>query len=1042
MSGGFAAAARKSEPRAEPSSDATQAADVGREPESIRGRRGPAVRAAASTPPADVDEPTTPFYLSGGDTPQRLAIQRQEDTSLPQVPRYQLTPPSLLEPQDPYARYRGIFVDRLRVDPALELRIAALGRTLLSPASVLSGAAAVAPVIPVPPAPRNPAAGTPQDQGGATPVPPPQPAPSSPASPSAPGPSQQAPPSADVSTLRPGGAGDVLGAVLKVPQVSTMLEDVQNQFTSGLSRYWGSASTGERIGFVSSSVVVGAGVLGPLLGFEKTRDVVLPLLNNVVLPIPKLPGYGLEFRFGEREVMVGAHVDVGRLLPALWGFGDASLRPIGGPPGQGPASVPPISRKAEGGAGASGDAGGVAAGVHLHAGRGAGLDPTVRHSIEPALGADLSSVRVHTGAEADGLARSVSALAFTSGGDIFFRSGRYAPGSTAGARLLAHELAHVAQQARDSLPRAAGGVEISQPADAAEREADVFAERAVASASESSRGAGGASRAVTPPTSGERSPQTSVSAPRATPIVFPHAARLGASLGSPILGQAVLDPEACTERGVPAFTDGPVSHFATAAPPLRVAAHEHVHQLQHARVTHDGGVGPEHHADAVARRVANGHSAGDLLTRAGAPVPPALRHYTELSAAEQTARGEWLVGNPARVGDAGRTVTTTRKRDCFADPALISSANAILSAKKSGIQLSPGGGGPAGNAPDGSGWKSLVRVKVDILSDPGDEYWADCGRASREVQGPTGTDTKPKGIFRDSAGNRQETNGAYDPQTFRDEIYVKAGLGPTPAAARAAYLALSPADKDAFDKKHGINKYAAPGIGESFVARRDDALTSQNFNWHWGAVVMAAGPDTVTFENFAKPGTNYSTKDREWYFETYGPPTKPGQTFHEQNQSSVGLPGMNTTTMAARTSPDPTDISALPTAEILKRWGASRDVGERTVLESEMGKRWLAVRIQVTKAQEGTDKVYVEVSSNGNDYETGWRRVSAGSDTTFMISLKNLTPLTGRIRVKVYEYDAFFDDLISHLVMDYPYSPTVDSRPWDDAAYVTTVRLL
>ena len=68
--------------------------------------------------------------------------------------------------------------------------------------------------------------------------------------------------------------------------------------------------------------------------------------------------------------------------------------------------------------------------------------------MEPALGADLSGVRVHTGGEADALARSVRALAFTNGRDIFFRAGRYAPGSAAGARLLAHELAHVAQHQR------------------------------------------------------------------------------------------------------------------------------------------------------------------------------------------------------------------------------------------------------------------------------------------------------------------------------------------------------------------------------------------------------------------------------------------------------------------------------------------------------------------------------------------------------------------------------------------------------------------
>jgi hypothetical protein len=523
---------------------------------------------------------------------------------------------------------------------------------------------------------------------------------------------------------------------------------------------------------------------------------------------------------------------------------------------------------------------------------------------------------------------------------------------------------------------------------------------------------------------------------------FPHADRIRSSVGASVPGSALCSRAACEARGVPAFTNGGVTFFASAAPPLRVAAHEGAHQLQHAGVTRDGGLGAERHADAVARRVSTGASARDLLGHAGAPVAPAIRNYTELTVAEQNAKTEWQVGSLARVGDAGRTVTTKNRRDCWADPALITSANKLLEAKKSGIELSAGGGGPGGQAPDGSGWKSTVEVKVNILSSPGDEYWADCGRASREVQGPTATDTPPKGVFVDNSGKRTETSSDTDPVTYRDEIYMRGGLGSTPAAARAAYLALSSADKDAFDKKHGINKYAAPGVGESFVARRDDALTSKKFNWHWGAVIMVAGPDSVTFENFAKPGTTYETKDRLWYFETYGPPSKPGQTFHEQNVSSVGEPGMNTTTMAARTSPDPADIATLSTPELVKRYRASTDEGEKTVLESEMRSRWLKVRIQATKAQEDTDQVYVVVSSGGRSHETGWREVSTGAETTFWISLSKLAPITGHINVKVYEYDALFDDLISNLGLDDPYSPAVDARPWDDAEYITTAEFL
>lgn len=54
--------------------------------------------------------------------------------------------------------------------------------------------------------------------------------------------------------------------------------------------------------------------------------------------------------------------------------------------------------------------------------------------------------RIHTDSRAAQLAGSLHANAVTLGRDIFFAPGRYAPGTPAGDRLLAHELTHVAQQ--------------------------------------------------------------------------------------------------------------------------------------------------------------------------------------------------------------------------------------------------------------------------------------------------------------------------------------------------------------------------------------------------------------------------------------------------------------------------------------------------------------------------------------------------------------------------------------------------------------------
>jgi hypothetical protein len=62
------------------------------------------------------------------------------------------------------------------------------------------------------------------------------------------------------------------------------------------------------------------------------------------------------------------------------------------------------------------------------------------------FGYDFGHVRVHTGSLAEKSARAVNALAYTVGRNVVFGQGQYAPSTTAGQQLLAHELTHVMQQ--------------------------------------------------------------------------------------------------------------------------------------------------------------------------------------------------------------------------------------------------------------------------------------------------------------------------------------------------------------------------------------------------------------------------------------------------------------------------------------------------------------------------------------------------------------------------------------------------------------------
>lgn len=114
----------------------------------------------------------------------------------------------------------------------------------------------------------------------------------------------------------------------------------------------------------------------------------------------------------------------------------------------------------------------VAEAIGQARGSGHSVPADVRAKVEPKVGDDFSDVRLHTDAQADSLARSVSARAFTTGSDVFFAAGEYQPSSSSGQELLAHELTHVTQQR--GAPTT-GPMTVSQPGDAVEVEAESVA---------------------------------------------------------------------------------------------------------------------------------------------------------------------------------------------------------------------------------------------------------------------------------------------------------------------------------------------------------------------------------------------------------------------------------------------------------------------------------------------------------------------------------------------------------------------------------------
>ncbi|MCB0061849.1 MAG: DUF4157 domain-containing protein [Caldilineaceae bacterium] len=138
-----------------------------------------------------------------------------------------------------------------------------------------------------------------------------------------------------------------------------------------------------------------------------------------------------------------------------------------------------LARQGEGEADVSAD---VEQQIESARGGGRPLDSTIRAQMEPAFGANFGGVRVHTNSGADGLNQSLSARAFTTGQDIFFKQGEYNPGTSGGRELLAHELTHVVQQngaVQKDEQQIQAKLTLGQPGDQYEQEADRIAQAVI-----------------------------------------------------------------------------------------------------------------------------------------------------------------------------------------------------------------------------------------------------------------------------------------------------------------------------------------------------------------------------------------------------------------------------------------------------------------------------------------------------------------------------------------------------------------------------------
>jgi hypothetical protein len=114
------------------------------------------------------------------------------------------------------------------------------------------------------------------------------------------------------------------------------------------------------------------------------------------------------------------------------------------------------------------------------------------------------------------------------------------------------------------------------------------------------------------------------------------------------------------------------------------------------------------------------------------------------------------------------------------------------------------------------------------------------------------------------------------PEEWSEELFKKEfGSNLTRQEAYAAYAALSPEEKDAFDRKYGINKYAVPRVGQGITISTEKDMPGYSssdpqhtWNFHYAAAVLSSGQDYVTLES----ARGWDATD--WIFFMYGPESK------------------------------------------------------------------------------------------------------------------------------------------------------------------------
>jgi hypothetical protein len=297
---------------------------------------------------------------------------------------------------------------------------------------------------------------------------------------------------------------------------------------------------------------------------------------------------------------------------------------------------------------------------------------------------------------------------------------------------------------------------------------------------------------------------------------------------------------------------------------------------------------------------------------------PTVQRFTDYTALEQGMNSSLGWTHPSskalKVADDGQLAVEDlgwgQSRLLWAESARISSANSILKAQGSKVELKTRAGNISGTPPGipiGKTVKLTEIEPVDRASGTSLTLIAGCSNACRQVMGIADTETTVAVM---KAGKNEEFTKAYGsfagyggapnttaPEKWSEEIFKKEfGAGLTRTEALKKYSDLTATKKEAFDKKYGINKYAVPTVGQGITAGTEfnmpgfkkhqvpgpgGTMVDRNtWNFHFSTAILTSGKDYITIENAT------GSTDPFWVW-MYGPASKK-QSFDEFQAATLG----------------------------------------------------------------------------------------------------------------------------------------------------------